>query len=178
MSDLLQHGWPGLLLILLVFGFLPGFTLRLLVLIYPKDDARRKELLAELYALPWHERPLFTAQQLETVVFEGIPLRWAARPKWSPSLYQLGVLIGVMTPIVIEEGLDALLAALLHQKRTAIGLVARAAFVIEIFSIAVAVHLVRRVHRQLRDRSALLGHGIKGPFRFVNPRLTGTRREG
>lgn len=70
--------WPTLLSVLLVFGFAPGFVLRLLVMIYPKGDARRKELVAELYVLPRLERPLFVAEQLETVLFEGMPTRFRA----------------------------------------------------------------------------------------------------
>ena len=30
--------WPSLLLVLVVFGFLPGFCLRLIVLAYPRAD--------------------------------------------------------------------------------------------------------------------------------------------
>lgn len=67
--------WQTLLLVLAVFGFAPGFTLRSIVRIYPKDDPRRTELLAELYSLKRLERPLFVAEQLETVLFEGLPKR-------------------------------------------------------------------------------------------------------
>jgi hypothetical protein len=49
--------------------------MRLLRLIYPKDDPRRAELLAELYAMKWIERPLFVGEQLETVLCEGVPVR-------------------------------------------------------------------------------------------------------
>lgn len=72
--------WHSLALILVVFGFAPGFVLRGLVRIYPKDDPRRAELLAQLYVLKRTERPLFVAEQLETVLFEGVPNR--ARASW------------------------------------------------------------------------------------------------
>jgi hypothetical protein len=51
--------WRTLLVVLTLFGFAPGFCLRLLVLIYPRDDPRRTELIAELYAMPRHERPFW-----------------------------------------------------------------------------------------------------------------------
>jgi hypothetical protein len=55
MAELLEvvASWPSLLLVLLVFGFAPGFCLRLIVLAYPRGaPPRRKELIAELYAVP------------------------------------------------------------------------------------------------------------------------------
>lgn len=67
--------WQTLLLIVALFGFFPGFTLRILVLGYPKDDPRRQELLGELYALPYWRRPIWVAEQLETVIFDGISPR-------------------------------------------------------------------------------------------------------
>jgi hypothetical protein len=64
--------WPNLLLVIFVFGFAPGFCLRLIVLAYPRDDPRRRELIAELYAVPRIWRPLWVAQQLEVALFEGL----------------------------------------------------------------------------------------------------------
>ena len=43
---------------------------------------RRDELLAQLYVLGRVERPFFVAQQLETVLFEGIPLRLKTYKWW------------------------------------------------------------------------------------------------
>ncbi|MEU8636801.1 hypothetical protein AB0C38_31910 [Amycolatopsis sp. NPDC048633] len=74
--------WWDLALGLLVFGFAPGLVLRVVVLIYPKDDPRRRELLAELYAVKRLEQPFFVAQQLETVLFEGVPHRVKAFFSW------------------------------------------------------------------------------------------------
>jgi hypothetical protein len=68
----------SLLLAVLVFGFAPGFILRLLVKIYPRKDPRRDELTAQLYVLPRLERPFFVAEQFETVLFEGLPHRISA----------------------------------------------------------------------------------------------------
>jgi hypothetical protein len=87
MAELLEAvvSWPNMLLVLLVFGFAPGFCLRLIVLAYPRGDPRRSELIAELYAVPRIQRPLWVAEQLETALFEGLPhrlspvLRWVAR---------------------------------------------------------------------------------------------------
>jgi hypothetical protein len=39
--------WPSLLGVLVVFGFAPGFCLRLIVLAYLRGDPRRDELIAE-----------------------------------------------------------------------------------------------------------------------------------
>ena len=64
MAELLEAvgSWPSLL-VLLVFGFAPGFCLRLIVLAYPRSDPRRAELIAELYAVPRVQRPLGVAEQ-------------------------------------------------------------------------------------------------------------------
>lgn len=69
--------WQSLASVLLVFGFLPGSILRLVLwLCYPKDDPRRRELIAELYgAVPRIERPLWVAEQIEVALFEGLPHR-------------------------------------------------------------------------------------------------------
>ena len=67
--------WPSLLLVLVVFGFAPGFCLRLIVLAYPRGDPRRAELIAELYAVPRIQRPLWVAEQLEVALFEGLAHR-------------------------------------------------------------------------------------------------------
>jgi hypothetical protein len=70
--------WPGLVLVLVVFGFAPGFCLRLIVLTYPRSDPRRAELIAELYAVPRIKRPLWVAEQLEVALFEGFGQRVSA----------------------------------------------------------------------------------------------------
>jgi Mg-chelatase subunit ChlI len=70
---------PAFLLALLIFGFAPGFILRLLLLLYPRDDARRAELLGELYAMSRVKRPMWVAEQIETALFEGPQRRVRAR---------------------------------------------------------------------------------------------------
>jgi hypothetical protein len=70
--------WPSLLLVIVVFGFAPGFCLRLIVVVYPRDDPRRRELIAELYTVPRIQRPLWVAQQLEVALFEGFGHRLSA----------------------------------------------------------------------------------------------------
>lgn len=46
------------------------------MLIYPHGDERRDELIAELYAVPFIKRPLWVFQQIEVVIWEGMPERW------------------------------------------------------------------------------------------------------
>lgn len=71
---------PTLLVALLVFGFAPGVILRVIVLAFPPEDPRRRELLAELHAVPRIERPFWVVEQLEVALFEGLRERiaWAA----------------------------------------------------------------------------------------------------
>jgi hypothetical protein len=78
MAELLEAvaSWPSLLLVVVIFGFAPGFCLRLIVLAYPHGDPRRAELIAELYAVPRIQRPLWVAEQLEVALFEGLGHRY------------------------------------------------------------------------------------------------------
>jgi hypothetical protein len=71
---------PSFLIALLVFGFAPGALLRLIVLAFPRHDPRRRELPAELHAVPRIERPFWVLEQLEVALFEGIwgRIQWAA----------------------------------------------------------------------------------------------------
>jgi len=71
---------PTLIIALLVFGFAPGAILRVIVLAFPPEDPRRRELLAELHAVPRVERPFWVMEQLEVALFEGLWERivWAA----------------------------------------------------------------------------------------------------
>ena len=82
MDSLIFHvlAWPTFGLALLVFGFAPGALLRLIVLLFHREDPRRQELIAELYHVPRIERPFWVAEQLEVAIVEGLGhrLRWAA----------------------------------------------------------------------------------------------------
>jgi hypothetical protein len=79
-ADLLDAivSWRTFLIALLVFGFAPGILLRVIILAFRRDDPRRSELLAELYAVPRLERPFWVVEQLEVALFEGIRERLAA----------------------------------------------------------------------------------------------------
>jgi hypothetical protein len=68
-----------LLLVLGIFGFAPGFILRILVHLYPRASTRRRELIAELYCVRRIERPLWVAEQVEVALFEGLQERVRAR---------------------------------------------------------------------------------------------------
>src|SRR5690348_1781497 len=76
MSVLLQLvSWPMFGIALLIFGFAPGAMLRLIVLLFPRDDPRRHELLGELHAVPRFERPFWVVEQFEVALFEGLAKR-------------------------------------------------------------------------------------------------------
>ena len=61
-----------LIVALFVFGVAPGLMLRLILLLYPRDNPRRRELLGELYGVPRFEQPFWVAQQFEVALFEGL----------------------------------------------------------------------------------------------------------
>ncbi len=69
--------WRALVAAVVVFGFAPGAVLRLIVLVFGRSDPRRRELLAELHAVPRWERPVWVAEQLEVALAEGIGGRLA-----------------------------------------------------------------------------------------------------
>jgi hypothetical protein len=80
-SDLVTalQDWRVVVVVMALFGTAPGVVLRLLVHLYPEGHERRRELLNELYAVPYVERPWFVAQQLETTLFEGLGERRRTR---------------------------------------------------------------------------------------------------
>ena len=84
MAELMQAiaSWPSLLVVVVVFGLAPGLCLRLIVLAYPRGDPRRAELVAELYAVPRIQRPLWVAEQLEVALFEGLGHRISTARRW------------------------------------------------------------------------------------------------
>jgi hypothetical protein len=67
--------WPTALVALLVFGAAPRAVLRLIVLAFRRDDPRRRELLAELHAVPHVKRPVWVVEQAEVALVEGLWLR-------------------------------------------------------------------------------------------------------
>lgn len=77
MRDLLDVVLTPVTLIigLLVLSLLPGLVLRVLVRLYPPDDPRRAELIAELHAVPPGHQAAWVAQQIETALLDGLPSR-------------------------------------------------------------------------------------------------------
>lgn len=59
-------------LALLIFGLAPGMVLSLILCLLPRDDPRRQELHAELYAVPRWERPFWVFDQLEVALRQGV----------------------------------------------------------------------------------------------------------
>jgi hypothetical protein len=102
--------WPSLMLIVLTFGFAPGFCLRLIVLAYPRNDPRRAELVAEIYAVPRIQRPFWVAEQLEVALFEGLPHRLSGTQPWVTRQLSndgLGLEFGVFRVAGIVAGIGA-----------------------------------------------------------------------
>lgn len=64
--------WGLFAVALLVFGLAPGLALAMIVRLLHKDDPRRRELQAELYAVPRWERPFWVCEQLEVALREGL----------------------------------------------------------------------------------------------------------
>ncbi len=100
MNDILAvaTSWWSLPLAMLIsgisLGFMPGFLLRQIVRLYPKEDERRTELFAELRALPYLRRILWVFEQFETGIVDGRRARRApnarhfgAYHKWALRLF-------------------------------------------------------------------------------------------
>jgi hypothetical protein len=64
--------WKLFLLVIFIYAICPQWVLRLLVMVYDKDDPRRQELLGELYAIDYIRRPFWVAQQFETALADGV----------------------------------------------------------------------------------------------------------
>jgi hypothetical protein len=94
-------------LVVVVFGFVPGFCLRLIILAYPRSDPRRAELIAELYAVSRIQRPLWVAEQLEVALFEGLPHRISAArqlTRWRLAFWaggSVGLVVGAVMIFMI-----------------------------------------------------------------------------
>jgi len=71
---------PAFLLALVVYGLAPGLLLRVILLGFHRDDPRRAELRAELYAVPRLIRPFWVLEQVEAAVFDGVfpRIHWIA----------------------------------------------------------------------------------------------------
>ncbi|UOX92845.1 hypothetical protein MUY14_20280 [Amycolatopsis sp. FBCC-B4732] len=70
-----EWGVGTMLTVATLFGFFPKFVVNLIVLVYPRDHPRRRELPAELDAVPVRERLTWVFGQCATVLFDGVPAR-------------------------------------------------------------------------------------------------------
>ncbi len=79
---------------LLIFGLLPGLFLALIVRLLHRDDPRRRELQAELYAVPRWERPFWVFEQLEVALRNGLfpnVSRWVHAVWWHRAKLESGL---------------------------------------------------------------------------------------
>lgn len=72
MIELLQVSASSGLLLVLALGFAPRLVLRFVLLGFKPEDPRRRELSAELAAIPRRDRPFWVAEQLEVALIEGL----------------------------------------------------------------------------------------------------------
>lgn len=97
MSDLLAVSsapWLSLGIALVMFGFAPGLLLAAILKLFATDDPRRKELQAELHAVPRWERPFWVFEQFEVALREGLfpELQWQfGRHIWHRSKIESGL---------------------------------------------------------------------------------------
>ncbi|MFB9923248.1 hypothetical protein ACFORO_06270 [Amycolatopsis halotolerans] len=115
MDELAGHlatwGAGTLFLTALVFGFFPVFAVNLLARVYPKGHPRRAELVAELHDVPRRERLIWVAEQLATVLFDGVPERVRARRR-DASVERERREFQELTPVEQMERLRILIARL------------------------------------------------------------------
>lgn len=74
-NDLLLMGGSGILALAVITGFIPVIATKLVVKLYPKVDPRRSELVAELFAVPFRDRPAWVCQCLALGLTEGLSSR-------------------------------------------------------------------------------------------------------
>lgn len=76
---LLGDYWFLAPVLLLLLGFVPDFLLRQLVRLYPSDDPRRRELIAEMRVLGRFRKWEWLGETLSTALGEGLPRRLRER---------------------------------------------------------------------------------------------------
>lgn len=89
-----QGAFGSLAVALVIFGFAPGAVLSLIVRLFPKDDPRRRELQAELYAVPRWERPFWVCEQFEVALRTGVAPEvtwWWGRLVWHRAKLDCGL---------------------------------------------------------------------------------------
>lgn len=84
MNELVEFAtsWKTYLGAVLLFSLAPDMILHLAVLAYPKSHPRRRELVAELKVVPRRERPFWVAEQVTSVLVEGVAERRATAKPW------------------------------------------------------------------------------------------------
>lgn len=80
----------GFLTVLVAFALAPYLLVRVGSLLFPKDDARRAEMIAEYYVVPRRDKPFWALEQLVRGLIEGTAARLKLRAQGQP-----GVLVAI-----------------------------------------------------------------------------------
>ncbi|MEU0791434.1 hypothetical protein ABZ342_15305 [Amycolatopsis sp. NPDC005961] len=81
LGDIATYGLGAVVGAAVLCGLCPRLILRLILLVYPRDDERRPELIGELERVPYRERLIWVADQTVTAVFDGIAARFRSRKR-------------------------------------------------------------------------------------------------
>jgi hypothetical protein len=67
--------WPLLVIVVVCWGIAPTLIVRLASMLYPREDPRRQEMVAEMHAVPRRERPLWALEEATRAIWDGVPER-------------------------------------------------------------------------------------------------------
>lgn len=96
-SDVGRHAIVAGAIFVFFLGVTSNVTIRFIARVWPRSDPVRRELVANLQALPLHRRPLYVADQVTNAICDGLPSRfrqWQARHQ-----DRLSIRLIIMLPI-------------------------------------------------------------------------------
>jgi len=119
-----SHATVAVIVSLFLLGLVPNLFLRLIVKVWPKDDPVRKELLANLEALPAHRRPFYVLDQLLNAFTDGLHARLErarshrSRPSREKSSLQRRERFSVLRAIFLRRSGEPSQRRILNRQRT------------------------------------------------------------